>query len=278
MSIKKILCPTDFSKASHNALEYAAKFALKTSSSLTLVHVMSLPEIYDNFTTLGLLEDYSMKQNEVENKLKKYTAQIIADFNIPCFYKIDFTKSDSLESSRETGVKQYDLIICGTNGVDTMTQFYFGSTSYNIAKKTEIPALVVPEGCEYKEISSLVFASGYKQGDQLLINQLKSFTQDFSPEFTILHISEKDSAVSQEVYHAFCHLVDEAFDFSQKLNFQRIINEEEAMSIENFMHTSKADVLAVCMEEHGFLYRMFHKSIIKKLTSYADFPILIFHK
>lgn len=276
MSIKKILCPTDFSKASNNGVEYAAKLAIKTGAELTLLHVLSLPSIYEDATTFGLLTSYDEKRKEAKQELKDYCKVITSTFSIPCMYDIEYAgiENGTTNSKAET----FDLIICGTNGADNISQFYFGSNSYRIAKNTGTPALIVPEACFYNEISHIVFSSGYNKGDQVLIQQLKEFIKDFKPEMTVLHVSEKETPVSQEVFHSFAHLLDEAFDYHQKINFHRIVNENEAESIENFMHTSKADVLAVCMEEHGFLYRMFHTNLIKKITSSADYPVLIFHK
>ena len=278
MSIKKILCPTDFSKASNNAVEYAVKMAIKTNAEITLTHVLSLSEIYDNFTTFGMLNDYAVKRNEAEEKLKDYSNQVLAEFHIPCDYSIGSVYNESFPNEKTTDAKPYDLIISGTNGADNMNQFYFGSNSYRISKNADIPTLIVPVDCTFRDLNQLVFASGYLKGDTLMIEQLKNFMHDFNPSLTVLHVSEKDTAVSQEVYHSFRHLAEETFDFNQKINFQRIVDKDEAAAIEKFMHESTADVLAVCMEEHSFLYRLFHKSLIKKLASYADFPVLVFHK
>ena len=278
MSIKKILCPTDFSKAANNAVEYASKLASKTGAQITLTHVMSLPEIYDNFSTPGLLINLDIKRNEVEEKLKNYANQVSTEFHVPCLYEIGLVNVESTGKEIADESETYDLIVCGTNGADNIFQFYFGSNSYRISKNAATPTLIVPEVCSYKEINQLVFASGYNKGDHILIKQLKEFMKDFNPALTVLHVSEKQTPVSQEVFHAFTHLLDEAFNYSHKINFHRIVNEDEASSIEHYMHTSKADVLAVCMEEHGFLYRMFHTNLIKKITSYSDYPVLVFHK
>ena len=278
MSIKKILCPTDFSGTANNATEYAAKLASKTNAQITLTHVMSLPEVYDNFSTPGLLIDFNTKRNEVEEKLKNYATQVSTEFHVACGYEIGLVNMEGAGNEIRAESETYDLIVCGTNGADTIYQFYFGSNSYRISKNAATPALIVPEVCSYKEINHIVFASGYIKGDHILITQLNEFMKDFNPALTVLHVSEKETPVSQEIFHSFTHLLDEAFNYSQKINFHRIVNEDEASSIEDFIYTSKADALALCLEEHGFLYRIFHTNLIKKITSYADYPVLIFHK
>jgi nucleotide-binding universal stress UspA family protein len=276
MSIKKILCPVDFSNASNNGVEYAAKLSIKTGSELTLMHILSLPAIYEDVTTFGLLSTYNEKRKEAQAELKDYCNEIISAYNVPCSYDIEYSGIE--KSSGKIENENYDLIVCGSNGADNISQFYLGSDSFRISRNSEAPTLIVPELCSYSEINHLVFASGYNKGDHVLVKQLKDFMKDFNSSLTVLHISEKETPVSQEVFRAFTHIVDEAMDFHQKINFQRVVNKDEAESIEHFMHESNADVLAVCMEEHGFLYRMFHTNLIKKITSYADYPVLIFHK
>lgn len=276
MLLKKILCPTDFSKSANNGVEYAAKLAKKAGAELTLIHIISLPPIYQDVTTIGMLNMCNEKKKEVEQELKNYCIEIINTWHISCNYSIEYATIENNESKLTSNT--YNLIICGSNGADTISQFYFGSNSYRISKDASTPTLIIPEVCSYKEINHLVFATGYNPGDPVLIQELKIFMQDFNPSLTVLHVSEKETPVSQEVFHAFTHQLDEEFDYHQKINFQRIVNEDEAAAIENFMHESKADVLAVCMEEHGFLYRIFHTNLIKKITSYADYPVLVFHK
>ena len=276
--MKRILCPTDFSPAANNAAEYAAKLAQKTNAELALIHVLSLPLVYDDVTTIGVLKLYEEKIKEEKNQLQTLCAALKEEFKINCSCEDDvYTIGGALEN-KTAGHQSTDLVVMGTNGADTLYQFYYGSTSYRTTKNLDCPVLIIPMDYAYKDISQVVFASGYRPGDELLLQQLKQFLADFSPQLCVLHVSEKDTLVSNEIYHTFCNLTEEFLGYNHHLEFKRIVNEDESQAIEKFMLGSDADLLSVCAEHHGFLYRLFHKNLIKKLTAIADFPILIFHK
>lgn len=276
--MKKILCPTDFSPAANNAAEYAAQLSKKTGAELTLIHVLSLPVIYDDYTTVGALKAYEEKIAAEKKELQDYCDALNKEYKIQCRCDHEFYSVEAAMREKTEDTQQSDLVVMGTNGADTLYQFYFGSKSYRTAKSLHCPILIVPEDYKYRDIQYIIFASGYRQGDEFLLQQLKQFLSDFNPRLGILHVSERDTLVSQEVYHSFCNFVDDFLAYSQKIEFSRIINEDEAQSIVTFMNNTNADLLSLCMEQHSFLYRLFHKNLIKKLTSYADYPILIFHK
>jgi len=276
--MKDILCFTDFSAPANNAVEYAARIAVKTGASVTLVHLMELPRVYENFSTLGLLNDYSHDFAETEQKLIAFSAEVASTWNVPCSYRISTVAMDSAAIEDSDGYVNYDLIVSGTNGADKIYQFYFGSNSYRISKKSLTPTLIIPEGCTFREFGEIVFASSESNPGQLSLSQLRDFMKDFNATLTVLHVSGKEDPASQEAFHSFAHAVDELFGFHGKINFQHIVTRDEALTIESYMHQSNASMLAVHMEKHGYFYNLFHTSIIKKITSYADFPVLVFHK
>ncbi|MBK8846215.1 MAG: universal stress protein [Bacteroidetes bacterium] len=278
MPIKKILCPTDFSNAANNAVEYAAYLAKKTGAQITLTHVLSLPVIYDDFNSPEMLTAFDANRIEVEQILKNQAANVRNEFEVACDYDLMLSNAEDADSDIAQSSEVFDLIVCGTNGADNIFQFYFGSHSYRISRNAAAATLIVPEVCTFKGISNMVFLSGYKAGDQIQIGQLQEFVSAFNANLTAMHVSEKDTPGNQELYHTFAHLLDEAFDFRMKINFHRMVNEDTAQATEHYMHESHADVLAVYMEKHGFLYRLFHTDLIKNITSYADYPVLVFHR
>lgn len=277
----KILCPTDFSSAATNGIEYAAKLAQKMNATLTLFNVQPL-YISEGVSLFSGGELESMHEAKASEKmLIDIVSDVKKTFGIICSYEV-IPSFSSFEKIIEDESWKYNLIVVGTNGADNLYQFYFGTHSFRLAKKTKCPVLIVPEDCAYEDITTMVFASGYIKGDELLLQQLKQFIGQMAAtsalKLQVLHVSEKDTPVSQEVYRSFCNLTEEALGIDQGIEFKRILNEREAEAIENYMNTIPSGLLAVCMEEHGFLYRIFHKNLVKRLTAFANYPVLVFHK
>ncbi len=273
----KILCPIDFSEASQNAVEYAAKLAQRIGATIRFVNIQKL-SIEKGVNMFSLAERESTKEKiENEQTLEAYCNAVTSEFKVACAHEVIISMR-SFEKIIDEESGKYNLIVTGTNGIDNLSQFYFGTHSYRVAKNAICPVLIVPESCAFRSIIKIVFTSDYNKGERLLLGQLKQFLQTFNPALEVLHVSEKDSLISKEVYKSFCRMTEETLNYGKQINFTRVISENEADSIESFMTKTDADLLTVYFEEHGFLYRMFHESLIKKLTSYANFPVLILHK
>jgi len=273
----KILCPTDFSSAATNGIEYAAKLAQKMNATLMLLNVQRL-YLAEGVNLFAGGEPESVTEAKVADKmLEDVSRDINKSFKVSCSHEIIPTMS-FYEKAIADEAGKYNLTVIGTNGADGAYEFYFGSNSFRVARNTLSPVLIVPEECEFKEITNVVFASDYNTGDELLLQQLKEFTIAFAPQLHVLHISNKNTEVSKEVYRSFCNLTEEALDYDRKIEFKRIVAEDAADAIDDYMHQTNADILATYFQPHGILYRMFHQNLIKKITSNADFPMLIFHK
>lgn len=273
----KIICPTDFTPSSTNAIEYAAKLCQQMNASLTLMNIQKvyMGESVNLFSGVERESVAEAKQSAL--KMDEYCKEINTVFKISCTYEIVPTMG-SFEKAASDEANSYDLTVIGTNGSDTLYEYYFGSHSFRMATKLSKPVLVIPQDCSFSPIRKVIFASAYHKGDSLLLQQLQNFLGFFKPNLQVLHVSEKDSPVSKEIFQSFCHLLEDELNYENKIDFQRIIDISESHAFASFMHESDADLLAVCYEEHGFLYRLTHANLVKSLTHSPDFPILICHK
>ena len=275
----KILCPTDFSVTALNGIEYAARMAQNLQASLTLMNVQHF-YITDGVTMFAGGVPKSEEEARASKELMELECEKVkSTFDIPCDYRI-ITSYASFEDVIDDESEKYDFIVMGTNGLDTTYQYYFGSNSYRLAKKSNCPVLIVPMNSRFEEIKNFVFASAYQPGDELLFRQLKQFmtrlplAADF--KMHVLHVSDPDNRINDESYQFFCEKVEEALGHTEKINFLRIVSEDESKEIDDFLFSHEAAFLAVMMEKHGFFYRLFHESLVQKLTAYATNPILVF--
>ncbi len=273
----KILCPTDFSPAALNGIEYAARLAQKTKSSLTFLHIQKI-HIHEGVSLFSGGEIESVKESKVAAKtLKDICADIKKTFNLDCTYEI-IPAVGLIENIISTEAEKFDLTVIGTNGADSAYEYYFGSHSFRIARGTNTPVLIVPDDCTFKEITNVVFASDYNKDDELYLKQLKDFADIFKTHINVIHISKNDTELGKQVYKSFCNLLEETFGYDNRMHFKRIISEEPADAIEQFTHQTNSELLAIYFHPHSLLYRLFHENLIKKITSRADFPMLVFHQ
>ena len=276
--IQKILCPTDFSAASNNAIEYAARMAQKMSATLTLLHIQPLYMGEGVSLFAGAERESLAEARESSRMMDDICLNVNKTFKVSCTHEIIPSMLGSVENAIAEESANFDLTILGTNGADNLGQLYFGTHSFKVAKKETGPVIIVPENCAYREIINLAFASDYKEGAGLSLEQLKLFTDAFAPNVRVFHISESDTEQSRALFRSFSNLTEDALNQEEQITFERIIHKNEADAIESVMNKAQVDLLALLLEKHGFFYRFFHENMIKKLTSIASFPILLFHK
>lgn len=275
--IRKILCPTDFSSASNNAVEYAAKLAQQTSATLTLLHVqpIAIGEGINVFAG-GQRESVAEARAATEH-MEAICLELNKEFNVSCTHEIAATTLESFEKTIADESAGFDLTILGTNGADSLSQYYFGSHSFRVAKKETGPVLIVPENCTFQGIANLAFASNSPDPAKMSVRQLKQFTDIFNPELRAVYISEKESESTKNAYVTFCNFLDEALNYGNKIIFEQVFHSNAEEAVEKFMIKTNADLLALHMEEHNFLYNVFHEDVIRKIVSNAEFPVLVVH-
>jgi nucleotide-binding universal stress UspA family protein len=126
---KKIIIPTDLTKAAEHAVKQAIKIAHKTGSSLTLIHV---------------LDRKSSSFEEVSRALGLEAQMIKEQEGLNCDVII---KEGTLFEviANEAVEKDYDLMVVGTHGIRGIKQMLFGADILKLVVRIPFPALVVQE-------------------------------------------------------------------------------------------------------------------------------------
>ena len=143
IKIKKILMSTDFSQNANQALRYAAVFADKFDSKLTLFHVIALFQDDPNnprhhFPNLQALYTI-MDQNAIAN---------MDQFDLH-FDKLQVNKvavrgiSPAEEIINYAESNEADLIVMGTHGRSALGHFLIGSVAEKVVRHAKCPVLTI---------------------------------------------------------------------------------------------------------------------------------------
>lgn len=145
ITLKNILCPTDFSELSVCAIEYARSFAEAYSARLHLLHVVDEAYQYwmamgPNSIPIGPPPDELIAAGQ--EGMKKFVAahlptpptELVADVRLGRpFLEI-------IRYARETPA---DLIILGTHGRSGLSHVLLGSVTEKVVRKAPCPVLTV---------------------------------------------------------------------------------------------------------------------------------------
>lgn len=271
--MKKVLCPTDFSETAHTAIAYAAKLARAMDAELTLLNVQSL---FD-YTPAEVIRGKDMTIAAAAERLEAQSREVSKAFSISCYSQVEPSHS-KLSTVISKEASRFDLIVMGSDGPDDLYQFFSGSNTYNALIKSNTPLLLIPTGYVYSEIRHIVYAFDYLRGGKLPLTRLIPFIRPLNCRLTILQIledqySKKEEEQLMEHQHAISNLYSEL-----KISYDTLRSSEVMQSINSYIIRNEPDVLALCSVHRNLLSRLFHKSIIKNITAFSSYPVLVFHE
>jgi len=266
------LCPTDFSDVATNAIAYAGKFAKEINAEVTLLNVKSIYEL----VPAGIAGNANAVHNNIKGELEKQCEEVHRVFKVPCVpdYQVSGIPLSLAINSRSKG---HDLIIMGTNGPDDIYEFFAGSNTYNVIKKSSIPVLLIPDGFTYDKIESMVYAFDYFHEKTLPMKQLAPLVKDLDARLTVLQVLdellEKNSDDKAKEIQKIINGEDNEFG----LLFDLIYSSNIVDSIDRYA-LRNGGALAVCTRHHNFIRKLFRKNVIKTLSSIAAYPLFVFHE
>ena len=148
---KTILCPIDMQPRSKMALKKAINIAHQFNSKIILLNiheefVSKKKMVMSRVSVSSLGEEFKKIATEAKNEMKNLMKDLEAE-NVECEYILrDGIASDIIiKISNEMKV---DLIVMGTNGRDSLSDYILGSTAQKVVQKATSPILIMPKGKE----------------------------------------------------------------------------------------------------------------------------------
>jgi nucleotide-binding universal stress UspA family protein len=141
----KILLPTDGSKHSLEAAEYAVNLALKQNAEVTIMHVYQ-PLIVP-LSDLSSFEAYPYVESEEEamersQKLIEETKKVFDEKSIPVETKL--VCGHVVHAIIEIADKErFNLIIIGSRGLGPLKRLFLGSVADGVLHHAHCPVLII---------------------------------------------------------------------------------------------------------------------------------------
>lgn len=151
LPIRKILAPTDFSDASHEAVKAASDLALTFEAELVLVHVVSaLPTFRGNIAPAAPGFNMDMFQRDLiadwGQELEALAGELRAgdkEKRVRTIIKEGDPGGNIVELAEKEDV---DLVVIATHGRTGFARFVFGSVAEKVVRRSPRPVLVIPAG------------------------------------------------------------------------------------------------------------------------------------
>jgi nucleotide-binding universal stress UspA family protein len=270
-----ILCPTDFSECSLNAIEYAARLGEKYEATLILFHVLN-KEDYLKLSPMDTEGKYQAEfvQEKLVNLQKVVLKESLDKGLKGCEIAIREGKivSNTLEFADQIIA---DLIVVGTEGMNDLRLNIVGSRASKMVELSGRDILVVPRKVFFKKPRKLVFASDYLEEDKLAIQKVVEMAQFYDSEIDLVHVSSSQKAIDKTLHMV---MVDEIKPFVRygKINYVlKSYRDDLALGLENYLQTAKGDLLITLSRKKTFFDQIFAKNISKKMSYFLTKPLWV---
>jgi nucleotide-binding universal stress UspA family protein len=190
---RSILCPVDFSEQSRHALRWAAAFAARFGSRLTVVSVVD--PLLAEAARVRLGQD--LARQETEPALREFVAATLtsttrAPTEIVFRTPIGAAAGTILEAAE---TESADLIVMGTQGLGGFRKWLLGSTTERLLRRTKTPVLAVPyadasEAREAESVSHILAATDFSGSSVAAAKVAAHLARALSAKLTLTHIVE----------------------------------------------------------------------------------------
>ena len=271
----KVICATDFSDASHNALLYAALIAAQHESSLRILHVLTDTE----FDAYLHDEDPSLTFEEMQTKRKKKLEELRAEVSekfpaLSCDTEL-LTGKFLRELQGMLGENDFTLLVMGTTGRGSEEDSFLGSYSQHAINELDIPVLIVPQNGSHGEIRKIVYASAMEPEDRAVIQQMVAFATVFQAVLRVVHLSTHESPSDEKRFEAYKEELSTFINYEHLYFDRQVIGGEIAWGLDLYVTDQRADMLVLLTKHRNFFERLFHKSVSNQLAYLTDYPIFV---
>jgi nucleotide-binding universal stress UspA family protein len=260
--MKNILVPVGSSSNASSHLQYTVDFAKAFGAK---IYVVQIYNVYTKAGTLIKVDDIIERQSR--EFMEKHIASVDAkgvEIELKTF------KGDVIDIlERVCEVLSIDLIVLEPRTMSKNDEVYLGKISGKIIKRTQIPALIVPEACVFKPISSILMAvRSAATVNESILKPLLAIQQQFKSLVNLLLVKtpfyeEGDFELSEELKA----LVDKTEETINPTIYQGALEHYQKYH---------PDMLCVIRRKRGFFSKLWEGDAVLKKDFYTrTMPVLV---
>ena len=149
-TMSKLLAPTDFSPGAAETMQTAMRFAVMMD--VDEMTIMNVAPAFHGFPGLGV--PYARMESEIRRFQESHLKAFIETLGEPLVrLKMRASSGDDVTETILKAVErsQYDCIVIGTRGTNSLRTLFLGSTTEAIIDASPVPVLVVPQAVPEKQ-------------------------------------------------------------------------------------------------------------------------------
>lgn len=193
--MRSILIPIDFSEQSRHALRWAAAFAARFGSRLTVLSVVD--PLLAEAARVRLGRD--LAKQDTEPSLREFVAATLPNLGAASLQpEFRSATGDPATFILETAnAEEVDLIVMGTHGLGGLRKWLLGSTTERLLRRATVPVLAVPLADESRaapdsagHVLHILAAIDFSDPSVCAARMAGRLAHTFSAKLTLTHIVE----------------------------------------------------------------------------------------
>ncbi len=194
LTIKRIMVATDFSDASHGALNYAKQLARCFSAKVLVVHVVDTERTSSRPEVKTILSD---QIDSAEDELQKiHSALSFDNVNNATIVRPGSIREVILNLIAERDI---DLLVIGTRGAGRKEDEDLGSVAEMLLRAMPCPVLTVGRGahqdaCEGTHTRTILFPTDFSEMPRKALTYAENLTTHLAGRLLLLHVDENRAA------------------------------------------------------------------------------------
>ena len=140
---RRILVPLDGSELAEKALKKALEIAKSYGSTLHLARVVPLIGLYGEYSSVAFIETLQRMRDKSQSYLNRKLDELSAEkLRVDATVLVGNPATRVVELAEE---REVDLIVVSSQGRTGLARWYFGSTAEDIARRSSLPVLLLPQ-------------------------------------------------------------------------------------------------------------------------------------
>jgi len=277
----KILLPTDFSKNSVRAINYARELYKNEHCDFYLLNVFSATSnILESLLNMEPgSELYETAKLNSENGLAKvYDLITMSDSYNPKHHFDVISEFNNVIDAIKYSVDQKDIeiIIMGTKGETHSKATAFGSTAiYVMEKVRNCPVFVVPDNAKIELPKEIVFPTDYKlHYKRRELIYLTDIAKKCDATIVILHVEEANTLDKNQKENK--KLLEEILQ-GTNYKFHTLSHNSVITAVNIFVESRGSDMVAFINKKHTFFGSILTNAMVKEISFHLNVPILAMH-
>ena len=282
--MKKILVPTDFTKLSENALDFAIDLAKATGAQIDLVHFVDIPVEEVTFVTGDSHGEGTTKETLYDIQLmrankKKLEAQAASRAENNVKIHMELAGSGFLHGSQKY-IEKYggDLVIVGTTGEESVQEFFTGNHTEQLIQHLGVPVISMKEKVDYEHLTDIVLGidlvgEKYPSSAMPLI---KSVAESFGAKIHLVNIVKPGEMGLKSLQVGLENFAKDAGFTNYAVSVVEYKNDLDGLLY--FAEKIGSGLIAIVSDARPGVFRFFQDSFATEITKLSDLPVMVLNK